>query len=240
MDIDGMGAVLVDQVVDKLGVRAPDDLFRLEVDQLAALDRMGQKSAERVKAGLEEAKGRGLARVLTGLAIRHVGETMAEDLAGYFKTADALLDFAGRYVAEDTEAIEMVAPAKSTERGAIEGLARKSADSIFHELNSPAVQDVFSGLAEVGVDLTAKAADVKTVEAVAGKIFVLTGTLPTMKRVEAGQKIKAAGGKVSGSVSKKTNYLVAGAEAGSKLDRANALGVEVIDEDALVVLLEPR
>ena len=240
MDIDGMGAVLVDQVVDKLDVRAPDDLFRLEVDQLAALDRMGQKSAERVKAGLEEAKGRGLARVLTGLAIRHVGETMAEDLAGYFKTADALLDFAGRYVAEDTEAIEMVAPAKSTERGAIEGLARKSADSIFHELNSPAVQDVFSGLAEVGVDLTAKAADVKTVEAVAGKIFVLTGTLPTMKRAEAGQKIKAAGGKVSGSVSKKTNYLVAGAEAGSKLDRANALGVEVIDEDALVVLLEPR
>ncbi len=240
MDIDGMGAVLVDQVVDKLDVRAPDDLFRLEVDQLAALDRMGQKSAERVKAGLEEAKGRGLARVLTGLAIRHVGKTMAEDLAGYFKTADALLDFAGRYVAEDTEAIEMVAPAKSTERGAIEGLARKSADSIFHELNSPAVQDVFSGLAEVGVDLTAKAADVKTVEAVAGKIFVLTGTLPTMKRAEAGQKIKAAGGKVSGSVSKKTNYLVAGAEAGSKLDRANALGVEVIDEDALVVLLEPR
>ncbi len=240
MDIDGMGAVLVDQVVDKLGVRAPDGLFRLEVDQLASLERMGQKSAERVKAGLGEAKGRGLARVLTGLAIRHVGETMAEDLAGYFKTADALLEFAGRYVGDDTEAIEMVAPSKSTERGAIEGLARKSADSIFHELNSPAVQDVFSGLAEVGVDLTAKAADVKTVEAVVGKTFVLTGTLPTMKRTEAGQKIKAAGGKVSGSVSKKTDYLVAGAEAGSKLDKANALGVEVIDEDALVVLLQLR
>jgi len=237
MDIDGMGAVLVDQVVDKLGVRAPDGLFRLEVDQLASLERMGQKSAERVKIGLEEAKARGLARVLTGLAIRHVGETMAEDLAGYFKTADALLDFAGRYVAEDTDAIDTVAPAKSTERGAIEGLARKTADSIFHELNSPAVRDVFSGLAEVGVDLTAKAATVKTVDAIAGKTFVLTGTLPTMKRTEAAQKIKTAGGKVSGSVSKKTDYLVAGAEAGSKLDKANALEVMVIDEDALVALL---
>ena len=237
MDIDGMGAVLVDQVVDKLGVRAPDGLFRLEVDQLASLERMGQKSAERVKIGLEEAKARGLTRVLTGLAIRHVGETMAEDLAGYFKTADALLDFAGRYVAEDTDAIDTVAPAKSTERGAIEGLARKTADSIFHELNSPAVRDVFSGLAEVGVDLTAKAATVKTVDAIAGKTFVLTGTLPTMKRTEAAQKIKTAGGKVSGSVSKKTDYLVAGAEAGSKLDKANSLGIEVIDEDGLVALL---
>ncbi|MCZ6806865.1 MAG: NAD-dependent DNA ligase LigA, partial [Deltaproteobacteria bacterium] len=237
MDIDGMGAVLVDQVVDKLGVRAPDGLFRLEVDQLASLERMGQKSAERVKAGLERAKGRGLARVLTGLAIRHVGDTMAEDLAGYFKTADALLDFAGRYVAEDTEAIETVAPAKSTERGAIEGLARKTADSIFHELKSPAVRDVFRGLAEVGLDLTAKAATVKTVEAVVGKTFVLTGTLPTMKRTEAAQKIKTAGGKVSGSVSKKTDYVVAGAEGGSKLDKAAALGIEVIDEDALVALL---
>ncbi len=237
MDIDGMGAVLVDQVVDKLEVRAPDDLFRLEVDQLASLERMGQKSAERVEAGLEVARDRGLARVLTGLAIRHVGETMAEDLAGYFKTADVLLEFAGRYAAEDPEAIETVAPAKSTERGAIEGLARKTADSIFHELNSPAVRKVFSGLAEVGVDLNAKAATVKIVDALAGKTFVLTGTLPTMKRTEAAQKIKAAGGKVSGSVSKKTDYVVAGDEPGSKLDKANALGVEVIDEDALVELL---
>ena len=92
MDIDGMGEVLVDQVVDKLGVRSPDDLFRLEVDALASLERMGKKSAERVKAGLDAAKRRGLARVLNGLAIRHVGETMAEDLAAYFKTAVRLRD----------------------------------------------------------------------------------------------------------------------------------------------------
>jgi DNA ligase (NAD+) len=237
MDIDGMGEVLVDQVVDKLGVRSPDDLFGLDVDALAGLDRMGQKSAERVKAGLEEAKQRGLARVLHGLAIRQVGETMAEDLAAYFKTADALLEFAGRYAAEDEEAIETVAPAKSTERGAIEGLARKSADSIFHELDSPAMRKVFAGLAEVGVNLSVKAADVRTVEAVAGKTFVLTGALPTLKRTEATRRIKAAGGKVSGSVSKKTDYVVAGDDPGSKHEKAQTLGVTILDEAALIEML---
>ncbi|MGB5701697.1 MAG: NAD-dependent DNA ligase LigA [Polyangiales bacterium] len=237
MDVDGMGEVLVDQVVDKLGVRSPDELFRLEVDSLAALDRMGQKSAERVVAGLREAKGRGLSRVLNGLAIRHVGETMAEDVATYFKTADALLDFAARYVAEEEEAIEMVAPAKSAERGAIEGLARKSADSIFRELDSPALRKVFAGLAEVGVDLSVKSADVRELADVAGKTFVLTGTLPTLKRTEATKLIKGAGGKVSGSVSKKTDYVVAGEEAGSKLAKAQSLGVNVIDEAALLELL---
>jgi len=237
MDIDGMGEVLVDQVVDKLGVRSPDDLFRIEVDALAALGRMGQKSAERVKTGLEAAKERGLARVLNGLAIRHVGETMAEDLAAYFKTADALLDFAARYVAEDEDAVETVAPAKSSERGAIEGLARKSADSIFHELDAPAVRKVFMGLADVGVTLSVRAADVHEVADVAGKAFVLTGTLPTLKRTEATKRIKAAGGKVSGSVSKKTDYVVAGDDPGSKHDKALSLGVEVIDEAALLALL---
>jgi len=237
MDIDGMGEVLVDQVVDKLGVRSPDDLFGLEVDALAGLDRMGQKSAERVKAGLEKAKQRGLARVLYGLAIRHVGETMAEDLAAYFKTADALLEFAGRYVAEDEQAIETVAPAKSTERGAIEGLARKSADSIFDELNSPAVRKVFGGLAKVGVNLSVKSGDVRAVEAVAGKTFVLTGTLPTLKRTEATKRVKAAGGKVSGSVSKKTDYVVAGEDPGSKYEKAQALGVTILDEAALIEML---
>jgi len=237
MDIDGMGEVLVDQVVDRLGVRSPDDLFRMDVDALAELDRMGSKSAERVKAGLESAKERGLGRVLNGLAIRHVGETMAEDLAAYFKTADALLEFAGRYVAEDEEAIETVAPAKSSERGAIEGLARKSADSIFHELDSPAMRKVFAGLADVGVNLSVRAADVREVAAVAGKTFVLTGTLPTLKRTEATRRIKAAGGKVSGSVSKKTDYVVAGDEPGSKHDKAQSLGVEIIDEAGLLTLL---
>jgi DNA ligase (NAD+) len=237
MDIDGMGEVLVDQVVDKLGVRSPDDLFRLEVDALAGLDRMGLKSAERVKAGLEAAKDRGLARVLNGLAIRHVGETMAEELSAYFRTADALLGFAARYVAEDEDAIETVAPAKSAERGAIEGLARKSADSIFHELDSPAVRKVFAGLADVGVNLTAELTDVRAVADVAGKTFVLTGALPTLTRTEATKRIKAAGGKASGSVSKKTDYVVAGDDPGSKYEKALALGVQILDEAGLLALL---
>ncbi len=237
MDIDGLGEVLVDQVVDKLGVRSPDDLFRLEVDELASLERMGKKSAERVKAGLEEAKGRGLARVLNGLAIRHVGETMAEDLAAYFKTAEALLAFAERYAAGDDEAIELVAPAKSSERGVIEGLARKTADSIFNELSSPAIRQVFEGLAEVGVSLRAQVSEVHEVADVAGKTFVLTGTLPTLTRTEATKLIKSAGGKASGSVSKKTDYVVAGADPGSKLEKAQALDVTVIDEAELLRLL---
>ena len=237
MDIDGLGEVLVDQLVDKLGVRSPDELFRLEVDDLASLERMGNKSAERVKAGLEEAKGRGLAPVLTGLAIRHVGETMAEDLAAYFKTADALLAFAERYATGDEEAIELVAPAKSSERGVIEGLARKTADSIFVELSSPAVRKVFDGLAEVGVSLSVRASEVREVAAVAGKTFVLTGTLPTLTRTEATKRIKAAGGKISGSVSKKTDYVVAGADPGSKLDKAQSLGVTVIEEAELLDML---
>ncbi|MGB5286388.1 MAG: BRCT domain-containing protein, partial [Polyangiales bacterium] len=142
-----------------------------------------------------------------------------------------------RYAAEDEDAIETVAPAKSTERGAIEGLARKTADSIFYELDSPAVRKVFAGLAKMGVSLSVKAADVRAVEAVAGKTFVLTGTLPTLKRTEATKRIKAAGGKVSGSVSKKTDYVVAGDDPGSKHEKAQTLGVTILDEAALIEML---
>jgi DNA ligase (NAD+) len=175
--------------------------------------------------------------VLNALAIRQVGETMSEDLAAYFGSAGRLLDFAARYVAGDEEAIETVAPEKSGERGAIEGMAKKSADVIFEELSSPAVRKVFAGLAEAGVELDAKIATVQKVEGVAGKTFVLTGTLPNLKRSEASEKIKNAGGKVSGSVSKKTDYVVAGEEAGSKLAKAEKLGVTVIDEAALLEML---
>jgi DNA ligase (NAD+) len=237
MDIDGLGEVLVDQVVSELGVRAPDELFHLTVEQLAKLPRMGKKSAQNVVRGLAAAKARGLGRVLNALAIRHVGETMSEDLAAYFGTAERLLEFAARYNAGDEDAVAMVAPKKSGDRGAIEGMAKKSADVIFAELDSAAVRKVFAGLAEAGVDLSAKTATVQEVEGVAGKTFVLTGTLPTLKRSDAGDKIKNAGGKVSGSVSKKTDFVVAGDEAGSKLDKAQKLGVPVIDEATLLEML---
>jgi DNA ligase (NAD+) len=237
MDIDGLGESLVDQLVDKLGVRAPNDLYALTADQIAGLERMGKKSAENLVRALEASKSRGLARVLHALAIRHVGETMSEALAAHFGSADALLDFAHRYTSGDEEAIATVAPDKSGERGAIENLARLSADVIFAELDSAAVRDVLAGLAHAGVDLGAKKATVREVAGVAGKTFVLTGTLPTLKRNDAADLIKAAGGKVSGSVSKKTDYVVAGEEAGSKLEKAEKLGVTIIDEAGLMALL---
>ena len=235
MEIDGMGESLVNQVVEHLGVSAPHELFDLTVDKIASLDRMGKKSAENVVRALETAKSRGLARVLHALAIRHVGETMSEALASHFGSADALLEFAKRYVDGDAQAIETVAPQSGS--GAIEGLAKKSADSIFGELNSPSIRSIFSGLALAGVTLGTKSAPRIEVQGVAGKTFVLTGTLPTLKRDEAGDKIKAAGGKVSGSVSKKTDYVVAGEEAGSKLDKARELGVTILDEAALLAML---
>jgi DNA ligase (NAD+) len=235
MEIDGMGESLVGQVVDKLGVEAPHQLFALTSAGLAGLERMGKKSADNVVKALAAAKGRGLARVLYGLAIRHVGETMSEDLAGYFGSADKLLAFARRYCEGDADAIATVAPEGGS--GAIEGLARKTADSIFRELDSPAVRAVLEGLAEAGVSLEARTAARVEVEGVAGKSFVLTGTLPTLKRDAAGDLIKAAGGKVSGSVSKKTDFVVAGEEAGSKLEKARELGVQVIDEATLLAML---
>jgi DNA ligase (NAD+) len=235
MDVDGMGQKLIDQLVERLGVRQPHELFRLDVEELAGLERMGRKSAENVARGLEAAKGRGLARVLVGLAIRHVGETMAEDLARYFHSADALLEAARRYREGDAAVVDALAPEKGT--GAIEGLARKSADSIFAELCSPAVREVFAGLAGVGVNLQALEEKREAVEGVASKTFVITGTLPSLKRKDAEDAIKQAGGKVSGSVSKKTDFVVAGEEAGSKLTKARELGVPVLDEAQLLRML---
>lgn len=235
MDIDGMGSALIEQVTRELGVRSPDQLFSLTAEQLEGLERMGKKSAENVVRALERAKGRGLTRVLVGLAIRHVGETMAEDLARYFGSARSLLDFAARYNAGDAEAVQALTPDKGL--GAIEGLAKKSASSIFAELDSAAVRKVFAGLEAAGVLLEATSARREVVEGVAGKTFVLTGTLPTLKRSEAADAIKQAGGKVSGSVSKKTDYVVAGEDAGTKLENAQTLGVAVLDEAGLLALL---
>jgi len=235
MDIEGLGAVLVDQIVDKLGVRAPHDVFHMTVDDLAGLERMGDKSARNVVRAIGAAKGRGLARVLNGLAIGHVGESMAADLSEYFHSADKLLDFATRYCRGERGAIEELAPEKGT--GAIEGLARKTADSIFAELASPSVRQVFAGLAAAGVSLEAVRAVREEVQGVSGRTFVLTGTLPTLKRNEAGDLIKRAGGKVSGSVSKKTDFVVAGEEAGSKLAKAQELGILILDEAGLLGML---
>jgi DNA ligase (NAD+) len=235
MAIDGLGESLIDQLIEKLDVKSPDGLFRLTESDLESLERMGKKSAQNVVHSLALAKSRGLAKVLNALAIRHVGEGMSQQLADYFGSADALLAFAQRYVEGDLKAVATVAPESGS--GAIEGLARKTADVIFAELDSAALRTVFDGLAEAGVKLDSARAPRVEVAAIAGKSFVLTGTLPTLKRDEASDRIKAAGGKIAGSVSKKTDFVVAGEEAGSKLEKAQELGVTVIDEAELLRML---
>ncbi|MEY4509422.1 MAG: hypothetical protein RLZZ450_1544 [Pseudomonadota bacterium] len=235
MAIDGLGESLIDQLIEKLDVASPDSLFRLTEDDLESLERMGKKSAQNVVRSLAVAKSRGLSKVLNALAIRHVGEGMSQQLSDYFGSADALLAFARRYIEGDPTAVATVAPESGS--GAIEGLARKTADVIFAELDSTALRAVFAGLAEAGVKLDSDRAPRVEVATIAGKSFVLTGTLPTLKRDDASDRIKAAGGKIAGSVSKKTDFVVAGDEAGSKLEKAQELGVKVIDEAELLRML---
>jgi DNA ligase (NAD+) len=235
MDIEGLGESLVALVTKELGVRAPHELYALTREGLARLPRMGDKSAENVLRALVTSKSRGLARVLYALAIPNLGQSMAELLARHFGTAEALLAFAGRYVAGDPEAVRQAAPEEGN--GVIEGMGKKTADVIFGALDAKEMRAVIGGLAAVGVALVSEAPAVVHREGVAGKTFVLTGTLPTLKRDEAGDRIKSAGGKVSGSVSKKTDFVVAGEEAGSKLEKAKELGVAVIDEAELLRML---
>jgi DNA ligase (NAD+) len=213
-------------------VATPAQLFALTVDQLAGLERMGRKSAENVRAALDRAKGRGLARVLTGLAIPQVGEKLGEDIAAHAGSADRLIALAQRHAAGDATAV--------AELTAIDGVGDRTAALVLSAIATPALSQVLRDLAAQGVDLTAHRTATQTVAGVAGKTFVLTGTLPTLSRPEAEALIKAAGGTCSGSVSKKTAYVVAGAEAGSKLDKAKQLGVPVIDEAGLRKLLDPQ
>jgi DNA ligase (NAD+) len=236
MAIDGLGESLIDQLIEKRGLSRPDELFELKEEDLAELERMGQKSAQNVVRSLEGAKGRGLGKVLAALAISHVGETTSQQLANYFGSAAALLAFAKRYVEGEPDAVGLVAPDGGG--GAIEGLAKKTADVVFAELDSPALRVVFAGLGAAGVKLEALRGSSRIESAaISGKTFVLTGSLPSLKRDEAAERIKNAGGKIGSSVSKKTHYVVAGEEAGSKLEKARELGVTVIDEAALLELL---
>jgi len=229
MDIDGMGPAVIDQVVEHLGVKTPADLFSLTVEGLEGLERSGRKSAENLVAALATAKGRGLARVLNGLAMRHVGEKLSEDLAAHFGSIEALLALADRYRTEPEAAL--------AEMKQVEQVADTTASTVLAELGNEAVREVIRDLGRHGVVMSAQKTVLRAVEGVAGKTFVLTGTLPTLTRPQAEELIKKAGGRCSGSVSKKTDFVVAGEEAGSKLAKAEALGVAILDEAGLLALL---
>jgi DNA ligase (NAD+) len=219
MDIDGLGEVLVDQLVDRGLVHNVADLYKLKVEQLVELDRMGKKSADKLLANIEASRAQPLPRILNGLGIPFVGERTAQFLAEAFGDLDKIASASE----EDLQKAEEVGP--------------KVAQSIHRFFGEQRNRDLVERLREERFVFTC---DVKprTEGKLEGLTLVLTGTLPSLTREEAKQRIEEAGGRVSGSVSKKTDYVVAGAEAGSKLDKANALGVKVIDEAELRSLLE--
>ncbi len=223
MDIEGLGDKLVDQLVEGGVIRSLPDLYKLGLASLAALDRMAHKSAANVVAALEKSKSTTFARFLYGLGIRQVGETTAKDLARHFGSIDRLMEASLEQLLEVPDVGPIVA------------------ESIHTFLAQPHNREVIEQLRAAGItwpehDGTAD----RTPKPLAGRSFVLTGTLPTLAREDAKAAIEAAGGKVTGSVSKKTDFVVAGAEAGSKLDKARELGVAVIDEAALTSMLESR
>jgi DNA ligase (NAD+) len=221
MDIEGLGDKLVDQLVEGGVIRTLPELYTLGVTSLAALDRMADKSAAKLVAALEKSKTTTLARFLYALGIRHVGETTAKDLARHFGAIDRLMDASVEQLLEVVDVGPVVAQAIHT---------------FFAQ---PHNREVVERLRAVGIVWPEHDGDAdRTPKPLAGKTFVLTGTLPTLAREEAKALVEAAGGKVAASVSKKTHYVVAGDEAGSKLDKARALGVAVIDESALRAMLE--
>ncbi len=220
MDIEGLGDKLVEQLVDGGIVRTLPELYTLGIAKLVALERMAQKSAANVVAALEKSKHTTLARFLYALGIRQVGESTARDLARHFGQLDRVLDASVEQLLQVNDVGPVVA---------------RSIRTFFDQ---PHNREVVEQLRAAGLhwDESAAAAD-DAPKPLAGKTLVLTGTLPTLTRDQAKAMIEAAGGKVAGSVSKKTDYVVAGDEAGSKLDKARELGVTVLDEAGLTELL---
>ena len=220
LDIEGLGERLVDQLVDSGRVRTPADLFHLDQAALMALDRMGEKSAANLLQAIEKSRNTSLDRFIYALGIRHVGESTAQALAAHFGSLDALL------AADEARLLE------------VPDVGPVVAQSIRRFLDEPHNRQVIAALRQAGVHWLESAGSKAPGEApLSGRTFVLTGTLPGLTRIEASEMIQAVGGHVSGSVSKKTDFVVAGEDAGSKLDRARELGVPIIDEAELRRLL---
>lgn len=220
MDIEGLGDKLVDQLVEANLVHTLADIYKLDLNTLSNLERMAQKSAQNILNALEASKKTTLARFIYALGMRNVGEATAKDLAKHFGSLDALMK-------ADTE--------KLLEVNDVGPVVAESITNFFSEAHN---QSVIGELVAAGIHWPETEGKQAASGNLLGKTLVLTGTLPTMSRDNAKELIEAAGGKVSGSVSKKTDYVVAGTEAGSKLDKAQELGVTILDEAGLLALLQ--
>jgi DNA ligase (NAD+) len=219
MDIEGLGDKLVDQLVETGAVKSYGDLYRLDLDTLVNLERMGQKSSENLLAGIEASKSRGLARLLNALSMRHVGARVASLLAEHFHS------------------LEKLQAADVDELSAVEEIGPIIAASVHRFVHSPFGRETIDDLAQLGLKMTAPRAARRQAEAIAGKTFVVTGTLEKYSRDEIQELIAQLGGRAASSVSKNTDYVVAGEKAGSKLDKAKALGIRVLSEEQFEKLI---
>jgi DNA ligase (NAD+) len=219
VEIEGLGDKLVEQLVDAGVVKTLPDLYKLGLTALISLERMAEKSAQNIIDALEKSKKTTLSRFLFGLGIRHVGEATAKDLARHFGQLDRIMDATVEQLLEVNDVGPVVA---------------QSLRTFFDQLHN---REVVEQLRACGVHWEESEPAARSSQSLAGKTFVLTGTFPTMGRDQAKDLLEAAGAKVAGSVSKKTDYVVAGAEAGSKLTKAQELGVTVLDEAGMLALL---
>jgi DNA ligase (NAD+) len=220
MDVEGLGDKIVEQLVDAGLVNTLPDLYKLGLTALTNLERMGTRSAQNIVDALEKSKTTTLPRFLFSLGIRHAGENTAKGLTRHFGSLDAILDAS----VEQLLAVPDVGP-----------IVAESVHTFFQQ---PHNREVVEQLRAAGVHWDESSGDADAPKPLAGKTFVLTGTFPTLSRDQAKDMLEAAGAKVSGSVSKKTDYVVAGAEAGSKLTKAQELGLAILDEDAMRAMLQ--
>lgn len=219
MDIEGLGPAILEQLLQAGLVSSPADLYTLETKQLQKLDRFGKKSAENLVASVERSKGNDLYRLVYALGIPHIGAKAAQVLCGAFPTMDQLQE------------------ASEEELAQIEGFGGIMAKEVAAFFQKDSAKELVARLKELGVNMEARRQETQSA-ALAGSTFVLTGTLPTMSRKEATQLIESHGGKVTSSVSKKTSYVLAGEEAGGKLDKARQLEIPILTEEELLRMLE--
>ena len=219
MDIEGCGPAVIGQLLEKGLVHDPADLYTLTKEQLLTLDRMGSKSADNLLAAIEKSKHQGLAKLLFALGIRHVGAKGGRILAMQYGKMSKLLE------------------AETEELSQLNDIGPVIAESVVTYLATPANQELIRRLEVAGVEMTQASATVNQNHPFFGKTMVFTGTLPTLDRATAQTMAQDVGAKVTGSVSKKTDFVVAGSEAGSKLEKAQQLGVQVLDEAEFLALL---